>query len=134
MTSARPTGYLILAVDDEAFALRSVTAALALGGFMVIVAENGAAGLEAFLRAREEIDLVLTDIVMPGLDGLEMVERIKRIRADVPIILMTAYSDAVISTLDEVKYPLIRKPFLAQDLIQMVRDNLPPAESRRGTK
>jgi len=101
---------------------------------MVIVAENGAAGLEAFLRAREEIDLVLTDIVMPGLDGLEMVERIKRIRADVPIILMTAYSDAVISTLDEVKYPLIRKPFLAQDLIQMVRDNLPPAESRRGTK
>jgi DNA-binding NtrC family response regulator len=93
---------------------------------MVIVAENGAAGLEAFLRAPEQFDLVLADVVMPLMSGLDMVKRIKAIRPEIPVLLMTAYSDAVIETLGDVKCPLIRKPFLPEDLIRTVRANLRP--------
>lgn len=124
MACASPNGHLILVVDDEPIVVRSATAALASIGYMVLVAENGAAGLEAFMRSPDDIDLVLTDIVMPFMDGLAMAERIREIRPDVPILLMTAYSDAVIKTMSDTELPLIRKPFLADDLIRAVRANL----------
>ncbi len=124
MACASPNGHLILVVDDEPIVVRSATAALASSGYMVLVAENGAAGLEAFMRSPDDIDLVLTDIVMPFMDGLAMAERIREIRPDVPILLMTAYSDAVIKTMSDTELPLIRKPFLADDLIRAVRANL----------
>ena len=126
MTSVRPTGQLILAVDDEPFVLRAVTTALAVEGLGVIVAENGAAGLEAFLRAPEQFDLVLADVVMPLMTGLDMAKRIKAIRPELPIVLMTAYSDAVIETLGDIRLPLIRKPFLPDELVRAVRANLHP--------
>jgi CheY-like chemotaxis protein len=72
---ANPHGRLILVVDDEPTVLRAVTATLAMAGFRVMVAENGAAGLDAFLAARDEIDLVLTDIVMPVMDGMAMMDQ-----------------------------------------------------------
>jgi len=94
------------------------------------VAENGAAGLEIFLNAPDEIDLVLTDVMMPFLNGLEMVERIRAIRPDARIVLMSAYSDAVIVTLNGPRLPLIRKPFLPDDLVRIVQANIaPPAAS-----
>src|SRR3954468_16570258 len=91
-------GPLILVVDDEPTVLRSVTTALAMDGFRVMVAENGVAGLEAFLMGPDEIVLVLTDIVMPVMNGMEMVDRIRGIRPDARILLMTGYSDAVLLT------------------------------------
>jgi two-component system cell cycle sensor histidine kinase/response regulator CckA len=125
-TAANPNGRLVLVVDDEPMALRVATAALANAGFRVIVAENGAAGLEAFFANQDHIDLVLADIVMPVMDGTTMAERMKRVRPQTPILLMTAYSDVVIDMLNETKFPLIRKPFLPADLIRAVNANLDP--------
>lgn len=91
---------------------------------MVIVAENGAAGLEAFVNSSDEIDVVLADVVMPFMSGVEMAERIQAMRSGVPVLLMTAYSDVVVRDARSVKFELIRKPFLPDDLIRAIRSVL----------
>jgi two-component system cell cycle sensor histidine kinase/response regulator CckA len=127
MADTNPNGPLILVVDDESTALRSVTAALAMDGFRVIVAENGLAALEAFMSSPGEFALVLTDVVMPVMDGMSLAEKIHALCPEMPIVLMTGYSDAVLSTLSGPQFPLIRKPFLADHLVRIVRQNLGPA-------
>src|SRR6476660_3711337 len=109
MADMNPRGHLILVIDDEPIVLRSVTAALAMADFRVMVAENGAAGLEAFMAAPYDISLVLTDVVMPFMSGTELIERIREIRADAKIVLMSGYSEAVVLRKSGVKLPLLRK-------------------------
>jgi DNA-binding NtrC family response regulator len=117
---------LILVVDDEPMILRAATMTMAVAGFQVVVAENGAAGLECFLAAPDAIALTITDVMMPVLNGLEMAQRIQDVRPGARIILMSAYSDAVILTMSGPKYPLIRKPFLPDELLRVVRANVAP--------
>ncbi len=117
---------LVLVVDDEPIVLRSITSVLALEGFRVIVAENGVAGLEAFLTAQQHIDLVVADVVMPNMGGVEMAKRIREARPDARILLMSGYSDAVLLTLPGAEFPLMRKPFLPEDLVRTIRANLQP--------
>jgi DNA-binding response OmpR family regulator len=117
---------VILVVDDEPMILRAASMALSMEGYQVVVAENGAAGLEQFLAAPESIELVLTDVMMPYLNGLELAERIRAVRPDTRVVLMTAYSDAVIVTMNGPKLPLLRKPFLPDELMRVVRANLAP--------
>jgi len=120
------SGKLILVVDDEPAVLRAVTASLAEAGFRVIVAEDGAAGLEVFRNSVNAIDLVVTDIVMPYMDGIVMAEEIRAIRPNVPIVLMTAYSDIVVHGLTSLSATLVRKPFLPDDLLWAVWKQLAP--------
>ena len=128
---AKSRAQLILIVDDEPTVLRSVTTALAMAGYRVMVAENGVAGLEAFMVARDEIVLVLADVVMPTMNGLEMAEKIRGMAPQTRILLMTGYSDAALLSLSEPSLPLIRKPFLPDDLIRAVRRHLePPAAAK----
>src|SRR5262245_34823735 len=111
---------IVLVVDDEPIVLRAVTAALAFSGFRVVVAENGAAGLEAFMAAPDSIQLVIADVVMPYMGGIEMVKRFREIRPDLKIILMSGYSDAVCFPSGQPQLPMVRKPFLPEDLLRMV--------------
>src|SRR4051812_39357109 len=101
MADSKPQ--LVLVVDDEAIVMRSITAALAFRGFRVVVAENGAAALDLFISAQEEIALVLADVVMPFMDGHELAKRILEIRPNTKIILMTGYSEAVVLRRNGVK-------------------------------
>ena len=126
MAEANPTGRLILVVDDDPMVLRLVSSTLAHNGFRVMVAEDGAGGLETFLAHANEIDLVLTDVVMPIMDGIRMVQEIRKVRPEARIILMTAYSDAVVATMTPGKFALVRKPFLSDELIRAVNANLYP--------
>jgi len=130
MADANPRGDLILVVDDEPIVLRSVTAALAMAGYRVMVAENGVAGLDAFMSAPYEINLVLADVVMPFMSGTELAERIREIRPSAKIILMSGYSEAVILRKNGVKLPLLRKPFLPEDLVRVIRANLNPPTAK----
>jgi DNA-binding response OmpR family regulator len=114
---------MILVVDDDPLTVRAITAALALAGYQVVVVGNGVAGLETFLGDPYAIDLVLADVMMPFLNGIEMADQIKAVRPGARIILM---SDAVTTTLNKPKYPFIRKPFLTEDLIRVVQANIDP--------
>lgn len=117
-----PKQDVVLVVDDEQIILRMATSALASAGFRAVVAENGAAGLEAFMQHQDEICLVLADVVMPFLGGVELAQRILEIRPGTCVLLMSGYSDQVIQV--DQRFPLIRKPFLPDRLISEIRQIL----------
>ena len=113
---------LVLCVDDEPIVLRMCSITVAEAGFRVAVAENGAAGLEAFLRLSDQVCLVLADVVMPGkINGIEMTRRILEIAPATKILLMTGYSDDIVAVEGRSQLPLIRKPFLRDELVKMIR-------------
>src|SRR5213078_3771655 len=87
---------IVLVVDDEPIVLRACTVAVARTGFRAVIAENGAAGLETFMELRDEICLVLSDIIMPAVNGIDMAESILQIDPQAKILLMSGYSDSVI--------------------------------------
>ena len=112
---------IVLCVDDEPIILRLCTTTVAEAGFRAAVAENGAAGLDAFLQLGDQVCLALLDVVMPGsIDGIELARRIREIDPTVRVLLMTGYSDQVVKTQDRDALPLIRKPFLPSELLRQI--------------
>jgi len=81
----------ILCVDDEAIPLSLRKSVLERSGFEVIAINSGAAALEVI--EREPIDLVLTDMLMPGLSGTELARAIKQRRPELPIILFSGVNE-----------------------------------------
>jgi len=121
------TKNVVLVVDDEVMVLRSTTVALATAGFEVEVANHGAEGLELFRAFRDRICLVLSDVVMPVLGGMEMAEKILESDPGTKILLMSGYSDAALEVLARKKFPFLRKPFLPADLVRRIRKLLDQA-------
>ena len=110
---------IVLCVDDEPIILRLCTTTVAEAGFRAAVAENGAAGLDAFVQLGDQVCLALVDVVMPGsIDGIELARRIREIDPTVKVLLMSGYSDQVVK---RDALPLIRKPFLPSELINQIR-------------
>lgn len=79
----------ILMVDDDTNILRLYKEELEEAGYEVITASTGKEALEAF--GRENPDLVTLDILMPDIDGISLLRRMKELKRDVPIIMSTAY-------------------------------------------
>ena len=87
--SEEPTRHRILVVDDEEVMRESLQYTLDIEGFTVITA---ASGREALKKLQEEdVEILLADLKMPGMDGIELVRRVKRDHPKLPIILMTAF-------------------------------------------
>src|SRR5262245_3608826 len=80
----------ILIVDDEGSLLLTLLANLELEGFDVVGAHDAGAALQ--LLHEQSFDLVLTDIRMPGMSGLELYRAIRSLRPDMPVIMMTAFA------------------------------------------
>jgi two-component system cell cycle sensor histidine kinase/response regulator CckA len=85
----------ILLVDDEAQVVQVTGEILKNLGYEVVGKTSSTEILEVFSCDPEAFDLLMTDLTMPGMTGLELSERVKAIRADIPIILFTGYSDQV---------------------------------------
>ena len=83
----------ILLVEDDDSVRSFVARALSLDGHEIVEAENGGIGLEAALADEEGFDLVLTDIMMPEMDGIEMSRSIARARPSQKILMMTGYAN-----------------------------------------
>lgn len=104
-------GHRVLVVDDEAGLRTTLAANLELDGFDVVEAESGAEALE---RARQQdFDVVLTDIRMPGMSGVELFRQLRRLRPGLPVLLMTAFTieHLIREALREGAYMVIAKPF-----------------------
>jgi signal transduction histidine kinase/HAMP domain-containing protein/ActR/RegA family two-component response regulator len=86
-------GATVLVVDDDVRNVFALTSALELYGMRVLYADNGGDGI-ALLGQRPDIDLVLMDVMMPGMDGNEATERIRRMPAyiDLPVVFLTAHA------------------------------------------
>ncbi len=118
---------MILLVDDEP-AVAGVTAErLRKIGFTVDVAVRPEVALELFQKAPDQYDLLLTDHAMPGINGIELVGRIRAIREDLPVILMTGFGDSALNVQVEAHRinAQIHKPFLTKDLEMVIAAVLP---------
>lgn len=80
------TGMTVLLVDDEPFILQMTSAALQGNGFEVVTANNGVAAVSVFAQRHENIDVVLLDMMMPGMDGLKVLDELRRIHSDAVVI------------------------------------------------
>jgi two-component system response regulator MprA len=111
----------ILVVDDERAVRESLRRALVLEGYEVDLAEDGEEALERIGRA--EPDAVILDVLMPGLDGLEVSRRIRRGGSRLPILMLTA-RDAIqnrVEGLDAGADDYVTKPFALEELLARVR-------------
>ncbi len=100
----------ILLIDDEPDIVRVLGISLRADGYEVIPALSGAEGLEAFTKDKPEI--VITDIKMPGMDGIEVLEKIKAIEPNTEVIIVTGHGD-IDNTIEALKYgasDFINKP------------------------
>lgn len=110
----------ILVVDDDPSVLDSISSLLKKNGYIVISCERAK---DAFIALQEEkIDAVLSDVKMPEITGIELLEKIHIINSDIPVILMTAYADFDI-TVDAIKkgvFDFIIKPYQPEQIIHSV--------------
>lgn len=111
----------ILIVDDEKNYLLVLSAVLEEEGYEVLTALSGLEALET--QKSSDVDLVLTDMKMPGMDGIELLERIKAYDPDLPVIMMTAHGtvDKAVEAMQKGAYSYILKPFDNERLILYVK-------------
>jgi CheY-like chemotaxis protein len=117
----------VLVIEDEAPVRRTVQQILQMSGYDVLIAEDGAAGLELCRARGDDIDLVLTDFVMPRLGGIELITKLRAVNSQVKILLMSGFSDGQVSPdkLAELGgVATIEKPFRAAALLDRVRELL----------
>ncbi|WP_031385824.1 response regulator [Desulfonatronum thiodismutans] len=122
-------GKLILIVDDEPRVRFTLALILKHHGLQVLEADNGVEALRVMEEALEQaqrVDLVVTDIKMPGMDGLELIKILKQSEEPVKILVMTGYGDReTISRLQEIGVcGVIHKPFDGEQLISAIRPAL----------
>jgi len=117
----------VLVVDDEPDVRELAEAMLQRLGVTTLTAADGRAALELLGSRASEVDLVLLDLTMPGLGGLEVLEQIRQIRPELPVVLMSGYSERYSSSgcADHIA-GFLQKPFSVEDLSERVRAALSP--------
>jgi len=112
----------ILIVDDEESVRDSLYNWFLEDGFRVECAENAKRALT--ILESDQFDIILADIKMPGMDGLEMLRRIKSIKPDSIVIVMTAFAtvDTAVKALKDGAYDYVTKPFDPDDLTHLIRN------------
>jgi len=112
----------ILVVDDERAVRESLRRALELEGYEIALADDGLAALEA-LETSGEPDAMILDVLMPGLDGLEVARRVRRGGSRLPILMLTARVevDDRVAGLDAGADDYVTKPFALEELLARVR-------------
>lgn len=114
----------VLIVEDEEL-MRVILEELLKGeGYEVFTAEDGESAIGIF--SAEDIDLIVTDIRMQGMDGLELLDKLKSIDENALVIIITAYSsvDSAIAALRKGAYDYITKPFVNEELLKTIRNAL----------
>jgi two-component system cell cycle sensor histidine kinase/response regulator CckA len=112
----------ILVVEDDAYIRRSTSKLLERAGFTTATAIDGQAAL-ALLVSGATFDLVLSDVVMPQMTGVELRAAIKENWPDLPVQLMTGYADASALPLEE-RAGILSKPFQPGDLVRAIQSTL----------
>ncbi len=111
----------VLVVDDKQMVRDSVATTLVRAGLGAVAAPDGASAVEMIARCRPAA--VVTDLKMPGLSGIELLQRIGRIDPDLPVILMTAYAtvDTAVEAMRKGAFDYVQKPFEGDALVASVR-------------
>src|SRR5688572_26983913 len=123
-----PQNHKLLIVDDERDVLTVTVFLLEKSGFLVDSFTNPIKALAHFEKHANEYSLILSDVRMPGMTGMEFLNFIKRIRPDIPVMVMTAYSDVDDDIVRAVpwirKEDIMHKPFKASEISNAVKRTL----------
>ncbi len=115
----------MLIVDDEPRLLRVLRLGLPEYGFNVLTAANGEEALKVLFD--KQVDVVVTDVRMPVMGGVELIYEMERLGIKLPIVVTTAYADVdtAVKTLKHGACDYIRKPFSVEELVQSVSKAMP---------
>jgi two-component system cell cycle sensor histidine kinase/response regulator CckA len=120
-------GATILVVDDEASVVELVRTMLWRAGFTVLEAGSPDEALRAVSEHSTAIELLLTDILMPGTNGYELAERVAALRPEIKVLFMSGYRDKVLAESTgraDAGGPFLRKPFTQHTLIAKIEEVL----------
>ncbi|MBF0389768.1 MAG: response regulator [Desulfamplus sp.] len=108
----------VLLIDDDIKILKLVSKLIQNCGHKVITAENGRDGLNIFLNETSTIDMIISDVMMPLMDGLELLAKIRQHNSDIPFIVTTGFTDTemVIKALKQGATDFITKPYSSKEL------------------
>jgi PAS domain S-box-containing protein len=130
----RTTARTVLAVDDEPEVLELATEILRRVGYSVLEAADGAAALEVATRHEGEIHLLVTDMVMPGMSGRDLAERLRALRPTLRVLYISGYvqDPSARAALASEHSAFVAKPFTPELLTDRVRELLATAEAEAG--
>jgi len=123
-------GEKILVVEDDAEVLKFITAVLRQKGYVPITASTAAQALKQFKDEKEKIDLIVSDVVLPDKDGLQLAQEIISTHPKIPVILCSGYTEERImqSIRMNKKFHFIQKPYPVQTLLDIVHSVLTDSE------
>jgi len=120
----------VLVVEDEQAVRQVVAASLRASGYKVLEARSGEEAMHRLRRHEGPLRLVLTDLVMPGMDGREVADSVRTLHPEVKVVFMSGYTSDVLLRhgLSRMKGSFLRKPFTLEALTQKVREVLEPSQ------
>jgi len=116
----------VLLVDDEPIIVESMQEALEDLGYCVLTAKDGKDGLEVFKQHKESIGVLLSDVVMPKMGGIDMFRAIRELHVDIPTIFMTGYDNDKVQLKEQEKTNtlIVSKPIQIYELSTLLREVL----------
>ncbi len=116
----------VLLVEDEESVRELVHVTLVSRGYKVLQAENGEAGLRMAEACKESIDILITDVVMPGMGGRELAKKLLALRPNISVLYLSGYTEDAVITQGAVgpATAFLQKPFTLQNLAKKVREVL----------
>lgn len=108
----------VLVVDDEEL-IRELLYDILESDYEVLLAEDGEKGLELYMKQNEEIDAVITDLIMPKMRGDKLLEKLRALNPQIPVIIITGFEKEIdlVRILKEPKVAFINKPFDIEQLL-----------------
>lgn len=123
-------GKRVLVVDDHDPTRQTISRMLEAGGFEVVQASNGTEALARLSRESGAIDMVLSDVTMPGMTGIDLSYQIRELYPSMPVAIVSGdVSELERSIIGRSDVPFIKKPFHAESLFSAVKEAIDRAEA-----
>jgi two-component system, cell cycle sensor histidine kinase and response regulator CckA len=116
-------GKTVLVVDDHDLTRQTIARMLEAGGFAVVQASSGREALDRLATDRDNIDIVLSDVTMPGMTGIDLSYQIRELYPAMPVAIVSGdVSELERSIIGRAEVPFIKKPFHAESLYSAVKE------------
>ena len=126
-----PTTQTVLVVDDEPEVRKLVSAMVTQFGYSVLTADSGEHALTLYKNHKEPIELLITDVVAPGMSGPMLADKLTAIQPDLKVLYISGYDNThvVQKYVVEKGHELLTKPFTVVEMQNKIRQMLRPAKS-----
>jgi len=118
----------ILVVDDESAVLHLVRVLLKTQGYKTLGATNGREAFALFKEHEDDINLLITDVVMPEMDGIELAVQVRSLRPNLPVLFVSGFCENIPGSLQQ--WESVDKPFKPQELLKKIAGILTSSKGR----